>query len=61
MYFDKMYEYGRWYFVFDSFDEMPCLMGKDNCQELIDKISELLFELMTGVNQNGGVVTSRLC
>lgn len=59
-YFDKMLEDGRWYFVFDSFDEMPCLMGKKNCQELIDKISELLCQFMTGPNQSGGVIASRL-
>lgn len=27
-YFEKILEDGRCYFVFDSFDEMPCLMGK---------------------------------
>ena len=59
-YFDKMLEDGRWYFVFDSFDEMPCLMGKQNCQELIDKISELLYQFMTGPNQSGGIIASRL-
>lgn len=59
-YFDKMLKEGRWYFVFDSFDEMPCLMGKQNCQELIDHISELLFQFLTGSNQSGGVIASRL-
>lgn len=59
-YFKKMFEDGRWYFVFDSFDEMPCLMGKNNCQELIDKISELLFLFMKGPNQSGGIIASRL-
>ena len=59
-YFDKMLEDGRWYFIFDSFDEMPCLMGKQNCQELIDEISELLCQFMTGANQSGGVIASRL-
>lgn len=59
-YFQRMLEDGRWYFVFDSFDEMPCLMGKKNCQELIDGISALLYQFMTGPNQNGGVVASRL-
>ena len=57
-YFDKMLEDGRWYFVLDSFDEMPCLMGKQNCQELIDHISELLFQFLTGRNQSGGVIAS---
>lgn len=59
-YFQRMLDDGRWYFVFDSFDEMPCLMGKKNCQELIDGISSLLYQFMTGPNQNGGVVASRL-
>lgn len=59
-YFDKMFEDGRWYFIFDSFDEMPCLMGKQNCQELIDKISELLCQFMTGDSQSGGIIASRL-
>lgn len=59
-YFDKMFEEGRWYFIFDSFDEMPCLMGKQNCQELIDKISELLCQFMTGAGQGGGIIASRL-
>ena len=59
-YFYKMLENGRWYFIFDSFDELPCLMGKQNCQELIDHISTLLYEFMTGVNQEGGVIASRL-
>lgn len=59
-YLKKMCEDGRWYFVFDSFDEMPCLMGKNNCQELIDKISELLFLFLKGANQSGGIIASRL-
>lgn len=59
-YFDIMFEDGRWYFIFDSFDEMPCLMGKQNCQELIDQISELLYQFMTGAGQSGGVIASRL-
>lgn len=59
-YFEKMLEDGRWYFVFDSFDEMPCLMGKQNCQELIDHISELLYQFLTGKNQSGGIIASRL-
>lgn len=59
-YFDKMLEDGRWYFIFDSFDEMPCFMGKQNCQELIDRISELLCQFMTGANQSGGIIASRM-
>lgn len=59
-YFDAMLRDGRWYFIFDSFDEMPCLTGSGNCQELIDHLSELLYQFLTGANQNGGVIASRL-
>ncbi len=59
-YFDKMLENGKWYFIFDSFDELPCLMGKQGCHELIDHMSSLLYEFITGTNQGGGVIASRL-
>lgn len=59
-YFQIMHDDGRWYFIFDSFDEMPCLMGKKNCRELIDGISSLLYQFMTKRNKSGGVVASRL-
>lgn len=59
-YFDTMMAHGRWYYIFDSFDELPCLMGKDNCQELIHKLSELLYSFMNGANQTGGIIASRL-
>ena len=59
-YFRKMLEQGKWYFIFDSFDEMPCLMGRKSCQELIDHISRLLHTFLTRENQHGGVIASRL-
>lgn len=59
-YFRKMLERGKWYFIFDSFDEMPCLMGRKSCQELIDHISFLLHTFLTRENQRGGVIASRL-
>ena len=59
-YFRKMLERGKWYFIFDSFDEMPCLMGRRSCQELIDHISSLLHTFLTRENQHGGVIASRL-
>ena len=59
-FFDKMLEDGRWYFVFDSFDEMPCLMGRKNYNELINHISQLLHQFLTASNQSGGIIASRL-
>lgn len=60
VYFEKMFDNGRWYFIFDSFDELPCLMGRKNCKELIDELSDLLYSFLTGPNQRGGVISSRL-
>lgn len=59
-YFRKMLHRGKWYFIFDSFDEMPCLMGRKNCQELIDKLSGLLHNFLTREYQPGGIIASRL-
>ena len=59
-YFDKMLEDGRWYFIFDSFDEMPCLMGNNSNGILIKHISRLLYEFLSGPNQSGGVIASRM-
>ncbi|MCR5812305.1 MAG: NACHT domain-containing protein [Lachnospiraceae bacterium] len=59
-YFDKMLEYGRWYFIFDSFDEMPCLMSGDKNNELIQHISKLIYDFLSGSNQSGGIIASRL-
>lgn len=59
-YFEKMLKDGRWYFIFDSFDEMPCLMGNNKNSVLIKHISGLLFEFLSGPNQSGGVIASRI-
>ncbi|MBE7055538.1 MAG: NACHT domain-containing protein [Ruminococcaceae bacterium] len=59
-YFEKVLGDGRWYFIFDSFDELPCLMGKNGCQQLIDNISTLIYQFLTGPNQHGGIIASRL-
>ena len=58
-YFDELRQKGKWYFIFDSFDELPCLMGRKNVQELIEKLSDLLYRFMTGPDQNGGILASR--
>ena len=59
-YFEKMLENGRWYFIFDSFDELPCLMGRNDCSAVIDHISSLLYNFLSGPGKNGGIIASRL-
>lgn len=58
-YFQDMLDNGQWYFIFDSFDELPCLMGAGNNRELIKRISELLHDFLVSGKQNGGIIASR--
>lgn len=54
------------YFVFDSFDELPCLLGKGqqdgvtNREELISNISSLLCGFLKTTAGTGGIIASRL-
>ena len=57
--FDEMLEKGRWFIVFDSFDEIPCLMGSGNNLQLRRKISELIHDYLTNEKLKGGIVASR--
>ncbi len=59
-YFEKMLNDGRWYFIFDSFDEMPCFMGSGKNNVLIDHVSLLLNQFLSGPNQSGGIIASRM-
>lgn len=57
--FNRMLEEGHWLFVFDSFDEIPCLMGSGNNHELIGIISKLIHDFLTSGKRGGGIVASR--
>lgn len=57
-YFEKMLENRRWFFIFDSFDEIPCLMGNRDTADTIDHLSELLFNFLRE-NKTGGIIASR--
>ena len=59
-YFQKMLDNQRWYFVFDSFDELPCLLsGGSESEEAREQASRVLHEFLTETAQNGGVIASR--
>ena len=61
--FGEMLEAGKFYFIFDSFDEMPCFLGPENQSKMVDSrvrhISSLLYYFLMDKNQNGGIVASR--
>lgn len=58
---DKFLSYiqqGRWFFIFDSFDEIPCLLNLQEPELVIEHLSGLLYEFMIQHNC-GGILASR--
>lgn len=49
---------GRWFFIFDSFDEIPCLLNLQEPEPVIEHLSRLLYEFLLQHNC-GGIVASR--
>lgn len=49
---------GRWFFIFDSFDEIPCLLNLQEPELVIEHLSRLLYEFLLQHNC-GGIVASR--
>ncbi|WP_287600414.1 NACHT domain-containing protein [Thiothrix sp.] len=61
-YFERLYETGRLYFVFDSFDEIPAVLDEKENSELIHQLSEVIFRFLKGARQveAQGILASRL-
>ena len=61
-YFDRLYEEGILYFIFDSFDEIPMLLDERENSELIDYYSQLFFKFLKGARAENsqGVLASRI-
>ena len=61
--YDKMFLDGKFYYVFDSFDEIPCFMGTDEQPNMIKHrrkvISETVYEFCRK-SGNGGIIASRI-
>lgn len=49
---------GRWFFIFDSFDEIPCLLNLQEPEPVINHLSGLLYDFIRQHNC-GGIVASR--
>ncbi|MDR0889781.1 MAG: NACHT domain-containing protein [Oscillospiraceae bacterium] len=56
-YFMPLYEEGQFYFIFDSFDEIPFLLDETERSWLVDKISSTLFKACAH-NKNAKVILS---
>lgn len=60
--FDRLYQTGRLYFVFDSFDEIPSVLNENENSWLIKELSKVIFTFLKGTRQNSsqGILSSRL-
>ncbi len=59
-YFDRLYETRRFFFIFDSFDEIPQVMNVDDNSLLIDQLSSVLYKFIKDNNNKpSGIVASR--
>lgn len=61
-YYDKLYQRGRLYFVFDSFDEIPAVLDENENSALIHQLSEVIYKFLKGATRSGktkGILSSR--
>lgn len=59
-YFDKMWHYGRLFFLIDSFDEIPSVLDEDESSPLIESLSSTLFTFLSGAPDSRGILASRI-
>lgn len=61
-YFDILYETGRLYFIFDSFDEIPAVLDEKENSELINRLSETFYYFLKGgrSEKSQGILASRI-
>lgn len=60
IYFNKMFENGRFFFILDSFDEIPSVLDVDESSWLIDRLSSILYNFLAGAHESRGVLSSRI-
>jgi hypothetical protein len=58
-YFDKMLDRGRFFFLLDSFDEIPAVLDVTEASWLVQHLSMLMSEFFVGQDGGRGVVASR--
>jgi hypothetical protein len=59
-YFRKLWEHGRLFFIFDSFDEIPELLDVNEDSWLINALSDVLSRFIATAPQSRGVLASRV-
>ncbi|WCL80862.1 NACHT domain-containing protein [Saprospira sp. CCB-QB6] len=58
-YFKKLYKEGYLYFIFDSFDEIPLALDQPENSWLIDSLSDLIYNFLSGTHNSKGILASR--
>jgi hypothetical protein len=58
-YFDRILLEGRFFFIFDSFDEIPLVMDHPENSWAIDAVSRCLNNFLQGTHSSQGIVASR--
>lgn len=59
VYFKRMWEHGRLFFILDSFDEIPQLLDEGEDSWLNEHLSELIWTLIAGTPSSRGLLASR--
>jgi NACHT domain len=60
IYFRKLWEHGRLFFIFDSFDEIPQLLDANEESWLIDELSALISRFIQTTKSSRGLLASRV-
>lgn len=58
--FDAGMRAGQWVFLFDSFDELPDILGSTDADVIVTKYADAIYEFLHGMNCCRGVIASRL-
>jgi hypothetical protein len=58
-YYDRMFDRGRFFFLLDSFDEIPSVLDAAEASTLVERLSLILTEFFASQDEGRGVVSSR--
>ena len=57
--FDRGIEEGTWLFLFDSFDEIPAVLGAVEADDVIEQHANALYDFLTGMSECRGIIATR--
>jgi hypothetical protein len=60
LYFKKMFVHGRFFFLLDSFDEIPDILDASEASWILDELSSVLYDFLAGSHNSRGILSSRI-